>query len=142
MMVRMHYNVIVYMCTFEHDYHYLYLPLDQSMPSAFFELYPDAKHLLCRWHVDRYNVKYCTGWSKQFFNRAWQRKLYTLVQDSNNREELYKCLHMLLTTTEESTFSDLLGKFIVSWRSKQPSFVEYFKTSYAGRPGMYRHYHN
>ena len=73
-------------------------------------------------------------------NRAWQRKLYALVQDSINREELYKCLHMLLTTTEESTFSELLGKFIVSWRSKEPSFVDYFKTSYAGRPGIYRHY--
>ena len=43
-------------------------------------------------------------------NRAWQRKLYALVQDGNNCEELYKCLHMLLTTTEENTFSDLLGK--------------------------------
>ena len=69
--------------------------------------------------------------------RAWQRKLFGLVQDGNNREELYKCLHMLLTTSEENTFSDLLSKFVVCWRSKEPSFVEYFETSYAGRPGTY-----
>ena len=43
------------------------IPLDLSMPSAFFELYPDAKYLLCWWHVDRYNAMYYTGWSTRSF---------------------------------------------------------------------------
>ena len=112
------------------------------MPSVFLELYPGIEHLLCRWHVDRYaciilvyRLKYIVIIDHNY--RAWQRKLYALVQDGNNREELYKCLHMLLTTSEENTFSDLLSKFVVCWRSKEPSFVEYFETSYAGQPGTY-----
>ena len=64
-------------------------------PVAFKNVYPTAIHLLCRWHVDRYQL-YCHIWKCVVytgsivictitFHRAWQRKL---VQSSDHRKGL------------------------------------------------------
>jgi len=68
--------------------------------------------------------------------RAWQRKLYAVVQDADNRAELYKYLWLLMTSSDPPVFQQHLHDFLVTWKDKEPKFMEYFQSTYVSRAGI------
>jgi len=68
--------------------------------------------------------------------RAWQRKLYAVVQDADNGAELYKYLWLLMTSSDLPVFQQHLHDFLVTWKDKEPKFMEYFQSTYVSRAGI------
>ena len=70
-------------------------------------------------------------------HRAWQKKLHTLVSSDEHKAEMYKYLHILMTTLDPTTLQDDLKAFMTLWQKKEPLFVTYFNQNYANRVGKY-----
>ena len=104
----------------------LLLTTDPALPVAFRSVFSNATHLLCRWHIDRYkqshnyaqadNATLYTHSSYRahltnhiyVYSRAWQRKLYSMVSNSDNRKELYQALWLLITSPDPESFHQCL----------------------------------
>ena len=70
-------------------------------------------------------------------HRTWQKKLHTLVSSDEHKAEMYKYLHILMTTLDPATLQDDLKAFMTLWQKKEPLFVTYFNQNYANRVGKY-----
>ena len=112
--------------------------LDSAIVAACSAVYPGVNHLLCRWHIDRYDA--CsfvaiTHTHNHVACRAWQRKLHSLVTDDAHKAEIYKYLWMLLTEGDKQVFSENLRSFLQYWESREPKFTSYFRQNYVSRYG-------
>ena len=67
----------------------------------------------------------CIWYVNYYYHRAWQRKLYSLVQDSDNGH-----------SPEPATFRENLQDIISVWREREPKFIDYFEAGYANRAGI------
>lgn len=113
--------------------------------SACATVYPKVQHLLCLWHVERYEcVIYdwkCHSLTSEqcisltVLQRAWRQKLQACVRNGEHRLEMYTCLWLLMTDESESDFWDRLRLFTTYWKRKEPEFVKYFQETYSYRPG-------
>lgn len=102
-------------------------------------VYNGVRHILCRWHVDRYNsplhvLKYCHLYIH--YNRAWQRKLRSVVKSKDHQAELYACLWMLISEQDEKIFLQNQETFLSYWQKEEPEFVTYYRNEYLERQGF------
>ena len=72
--------------------------------------------------------------------RAWQKKLYSLVQDPDSRTNLYQYLCLLISCSDPAKFREDLQDLLCVWRDREPKFIEYFQAAYANRAGKYNQY--
>ena len=79
-------------------------------------------------------------WSKSniisLLYRAWQKKLHSLLQDSDHKAEIYKYLWMLVVEADPEVFQEKMATFVTFWEVSEPKFITYFKDYYANRVGM------
>ena len=76
------------------------------------------RHLLCKWHI----------------HRACQRKLmHHIPTDNTLRDEVYKCLIVILEEKNSNKFNELTEAFEKKYTSKCESFVKYFFSNYMNR---------
>lgn len=68
--------------------------------------------------------------------RAWQRKLYNLVQKEEHRAEMYACLWMLIAEQDKHKFQELQELFVDYWKAMETQFVAYYQKEYSNRTGM------
>ncbi len=68
-------------------------------------------------------------------NRAWQKKLNALVNDPQQKAELYACLWVMMHEETSDNFKERERVFVSYWKDKQPSFVQYYQQEYSSRPG-------
>ena len=102
-------------------------------------VYPGVRHILCRWHVDRYTALYTCTMATLIcilFCRAWQRKLRSLVKNEHHQAELYACLWMLISEQDENDFLHNQDVFLSYWQDKEPDFVAYYRHEYFDRAGL------
>ena len=108
------------------------------------------KHLLCRWHIDKYvhaRIHVCIDMYVQnymyihvlflctlLYNRNWRQHLRS-IKDSSHQVELYHTLNVLLEEPDTDTFKNQMGAFIKLWETTVPDFIKYFNTYYASRAG-------
>ena len=100
-------------------------------------VYPEVQHLLCIWHVDRYNSYTSNDCIHCTHNRAWQRKLHSLVTCQQHRAEMYTCLRMLMKEQCKEKFMERQTTFISYWQSREPEFVAYYIQEYSKRIGKW-----
>ncbi|XP_063595250.1 uncharacterized protein LOC134772142 [Penaeus indicus] len=93
---------------------------DYSGPNAIKAVFgQDIRHLLCKWHV----------------HRAWQWKLkHHIATDSTLRDEIYKCLIVILEEKNTNKFKELTAAFEKKYTPTCESFVKYFFSNYMNRP--------
>ena len=60
-----------------------------------------------------------------------------MVSSDEHKAEMYKYLHILMTTSDPATLQDDLKAFMTLWQKKEPLFVTYFNQNYANRVGKY-----
>ena len=75
-----------------------------------------------------------------FLFRAWQRKLYGVVKNKENRAQMYACLSLLISEQDVETFIKKEKMFISYWGAKEPEFTEYYEKEYSNRAGKYMHH--
>ena len=57
--------------------------------------------------------------------RAWQRKLYNLVQKEEHRAEMYACLWMLISEQDKHKFQESQEVFVDYWKAMETQSVAY-----------------
>ena len=83
---------------------------------------------LIKWHLFKmYGI----------IDRAWQSKIHTLVKEESHKVEIYSCFLLLMTEEDKDVFSHHLQLFLQYWNDKEPSFTQYFQSTYASRAGYY-----
>ena len=70
-----------------------------------------------------------------FLYRAWQRKLYNLVQKEEHRAEMYACLWMLIAEQDKHKFQELQDLFLNYWEDKETQLIAYYQKEYSNRTG-------
>ena len=106
-------------------------------------MYPEVRHLLCKWHIDRLMLIYLTSAfniaTYIYFvqNRAWQRKLNALVKDPEQKANMYACLWTLMNEEDSDTFKDKEKTFAEYWSTRESKFIEYYNSEYRPRAGTH-----
>ena len=62
--------------------------------------------------------------------RAWQRKLYSIVSDTENRAQIYACLWLLISDTDVKNFLKNENNFLSYWSKREEQFVKYYVEEY------------
>ena len=80
----------------------------------------DKKHLLCRWHVDRFTM--CTYCMQSAFlcfvlfaSRNFRKNLYAKVKNKLYQVALYQGLCFILSETGRTKFHGYMNSFIYTW---------------------------
>ena len=79
---------------------------------------------------------YCITCIIAYIYRAWQRKLHSVVSNSESRAELYACLWLLISEREVDKFLKNENNFLSYWNEKEEQFVKYYTEEYKDRAGM------
>jgi len=76
-----------------------------------------SRHALCKWHV----------------HQAWQRRLRSDIPDISLRNTVYNILMLMMEEQNEESFLRMKESFILDYRSKCNSFVDYLIKNYENR---------
>ena len=68
-----------------------------------------------------------------YSNRAWQRKIYSLIKKKKHQAEVYACLSMLISEQDESCFLHNQATFLTYWQDREPEFIAYDRQEYLSR---------
>ena len=88
---------------------------DNSGWNAITSVFGEAKHLLCKWHI----------------NCAWKRKLPLVPKYL--QEDIYDALYALINEHDQQIFQQMLQSFLETYSLPASKFVEYFKNYYMDR---------
>ena len=86
---------------------------------------PQARKLLCIWHVDR----------------AWKKAIHKRVKDEGQKVEVYHILRVLLTETDIIDFQVKLSQAMTYFEEVNPSFYDYIQSTYVTRYWKTSPYH-
>ena len=94
---------------------------DPIFYNAWSNIMPKPQHnLLCAWHVDR----------------SWRKQLQKVKGTQENKSQVYKCVRLLLQSTDEEEFKALLKITVQEFLGCETTrdFGNYFNSHYANRP--------
>ena len=88
----------------------------------------ELRHLLCRWHVDKYviNVTTTALCTVAYYIRSWRNNIRSKVT-TPNQLEVYQTLCIMESEIDEAIFLTLIKSFITQWEKKESQFVAYFQ---------------
>lgn len=128
-------------CTCRTDVHIVTIgpsPSDNAFCSAAQRVYGvGIKHILCRWHIDRYA---CISPGIRtvitlLIYRAWKNHLKGVKSES--QVEVYQMLSLLESEPDIAVFKERVIQFLNCWKDKKPAFIRYLEQYYFNRPGMF-----
>ena len=74
-----------------------------------------------------------------FLSSDHLNETYFHSETKSDQVSIYQSLYLLMHHTDKDMFHQYLESFVDAWIPKEPSFIQYFKTFYASRPGKYMH---
>ena len=75
-----------------------------------------------------------TNHSTLLLCRAWRRKLYSMVQNGDNRKDLYQALWLIMASPDPERFHQPLQQILCT-KDKEQRLIEYFQSAYTNRAG-------